>query len=94
MTTSRRLSGCRRIAESDVHTRHLLVLEQDADHLAQAEVRAEGELADAIAVRVGMTVGPEVFLKIAPVAVDRHQPTAANLEHHGVTSSVPYFALK
>ena len=53
------------IAEREVHAGHLLVLQQDADHLAQAEVGAERQLADAVAVLVGVAVVPEVVLEIA-----------------------------
>ena len=48
---------------------NLLVLQQDADHLPQAEVRPEGKLAYPIAVRVGVTVGPEVALEILALAL-------------------------
>ena len=47
-----------RIAERDMHARDLFVLQQDADHVAQAEVGAERQFADAVAVLVGVAVAP------------------------------------
>ena len=69
------------IAEREVDAGDLLVLQQDADHLAEAEVGAERELADAIAVGVGVAVVPEVALEIGAIAARRHEPAAADLEH-------------
>ena len=56
------------IAKREVDARHLLVLQQDADHLAQAEIGAESELADAVAVFVGVTVIPEIALEVGAIA--------------------------
>ena len=62
------------IAEREVHARHLLVLQQDADHVAETEVGAERELADAIAVGVGVAVVPEILLQVLALA---RAPTSA-----------------
>src|SRR5262245_4366639 len=70
------------ISECEVHAGNLLVLEQHADHLADAEVRAEGQLADARAVVVGMAVVPELALEVFPRAGDADQTPARDLEPH------------
>jgi len=48
-----------RIAEGDVDAGELLVLKDVADDALDAEVGADGELADAVGVFIGMGVGPE-----------------------------------
>src|SRR4051812_16415811 len=57
------------IAEGEVDAGHLLVLQQHADHVAQRQVGAEGELADAVAVLVGVAVLPEFLLEIFSYAL-------------------------
>src|SRR5882672_5570635 len=61
--------------------RHFLVLEQNANHLAKAEIRSERELADAIAVFVRVAVVPEVALEIGAIAPGGRQPAVSNLEN-------------
>src|SRR5688500_2919439 len=73
-----------RIPERDVDPRHLLVLEKDPDHLAQAEIGAERELSDALAVGVGVTVVPEILLQILAGALRVHEASTADLEHERV----------
>ena len=83
------------IAEGEVHAGDLFVLEQDADHLAQPEVGAERQLADPIAVAVGVAVGPEVLLEIGPLAA-APIPAArrGSRARNGVRSRMPYLPLK
>ena len=54
-----------RIAERDVHAGELLVLQDVADDAVKLDVRADRELADAVAVLVGVRVGPEVVAQRA-----------------------------
>ena len=68
------------VAEREVDARDLLVLQQDADHLAEREVGAERQLADAVAVLVGVAVVPELALEILALAVRATQPPAGDLE--------------
>jgi hypothetical protein len=50
-----------RIAERDVHAREFFVLQDVSDHFMQFHVGADGELADAVAVLVGVGVAPEIL---------------------------------
>src|SRR5580698_2152624 len=54
-----------RIAEGDVNAGKFFVLQDIADHLPYANVRANGELADTIRVFVGMRVSPEIVAQLA-----------------------------
>src|ERR1700716_2867744 len=63
-----------RVAEGEVDAGDLLVLQQHADHVLERDVGAEGELADATAVLVGVAVLPELLLEILARAVRRLQP--------------------
>jgi hypothetical protein len=45
-----------------MHAGKFFVLEQDADEFVEADVRAECEFADAVAVFVGVAVAPELSL--------------------------------
>src|ERR1039458_8510597 len=51
------------IAEGDVDSRDLLVLQNIADHVVHADVGADGELAHAVAEFVGVAVVPEFALQ-------------------------------
>ena len=66
-----------RVAEGEVDAGNFLVLQQVADHVAERDVGAEGELADAVAVLVGVAVVVK-FAEILAVAVNACQPTAAD----------------
>ena len=68
------------IAEGEVDAGDLLVLQQHADHVLERDVGAEGELADAVAVLVGVAVVPELLLEILTVAVRRLQASAGDLQ--------------
>ena len=72
------------IAEREMDARHLLVLQQNPDHFTQAEVRSERQLADAVAVRVGVAVGPEIPLQIGIAARRGDEPAGANLDRKSV----------
>ena len=80
------------IAEREVYARHLLVLKQNADHVAETEVRAKRELAHPIAVGVGMAVVPEVTLKILAIAAGRRETPILDVEHERrvVQAPVPW----
>ena len=67
------------IAEGNMHAGKFFVLEQDADHFGEAEVGAEGQLADAVAVFVGVAILPEFLFEILAVAMDVNQPRAFDL---------------
>ena len=82
------------IAEREVDAGDFLVLQQDADHLAEPEVGAERELADAVAVLVGVAVAPEVALEIGALAAGRHQPAIADLQHERRALEVAVLAVE
>src|SRR5207248_8929772 len=69
-----------RIAEGEVHTGNLLVLQQVSDHLVKGDVRPEGELADTVAVFVGVAVVPELLLEVGARAMHRDQASFGNLQ--------------
>src|SRR6267378_8144413 len=77
-----------RIAEGEVDPRDLLVLQQHADHVVERDVRAERQLADLVAVGVGMAIVPEFPLEILAGAVRRLQPAAGDLERQRRGSQV------
>ena len=56
--------GAVRVPEGDVNARELLVLQDVADDVRELDVGADGELADAIGVLVGVRVGPERRLQL------------------------------
>src|SRR5579863_2902159 len=68
------------IAEGDVHARKFLVLKKIADHLREAEVGAESELADAVAIFVGVAIIPEFLLQVLALAFHLLQPRAFDFE--------------
>src|SRR5438874_6303043 len=53
-----------RIAEGEMDTRRFFVLQEDADHSFERDIRAECQLADSVAIRVGVTVVPELVLQV------------------------------
>src|SRR5215831_11627217 len=67
------------IAEREMDARHLLVLEEDADHLRQRHVGPEGQLADDAAELVGAAVLAELALQLAALAVDADETAARDL---------------
>src|SRR5690242_2281071 len=48
-----------RIAKSEMYAGEFLILEQDADHLRQAQIGAKSEFADPVTVFVGVAIVPE-----------------------------------
>ena len=76
------------IAESDVDAGKFFVLKKDADHFGEAEVGAEGEFADAVAIFVGVAVIPEFLLEIFAIAVDFDQARVLDFEVSQETSSL------
>src|SRR5437762_12556498 len=69
-----------RVPERNVNTGDLLVLQEDANHLGERDVGAEGELADAIAFAVGVAVAPELAFEIGAGAADCTQSPAGDFE--------------
>ncbi len=53
-----------RIAESKMHARQFLILQQHTNHVGQAEVRAEGQFANAVAVLIRVAIFPEFLFQI------------------------------
>ena len=51
------------VAEGDMDAGELFILEDVADDALDADVGADGELADAVGVGVGVGVGPEIFFE-------------------------------
>src|ERR1700676_1445798 len=68
------------IAEGDVHAGKFFVLQKVADHLREPEVGAESQLADAVAIFVGMAIVPEFLLEVLALAFDLPQTRAFDLE--------------
>src|SRR2546430_17343617 len=60
--------------------RQLFVLQQDPDHLVQRDVGAEGELADAVAVFVGVAVLPELLLEVGARAMRSNEAALGDLQ--------------
>ena len=83
-----------RVPKRNVHAGKLLVLEQDADHFRKAEVGAEGQLADAVAVFVGVAVVPEFLLQILAVAMDFDQARIRNLQGERCGLQIAIFAVE
>src|SRR5690349_1967582 len=59
-----------------------LVLKEHADHFGKAEVGAESQFADAIAVFVGVAIIPELTLEILARAFESHQTRAFDGQLH------------
>ena len=74
--------------------RHFLILEQNTNHLAEAEIRSERELADTIAVFVRVAVVPEVALEIGAIALGRRQPAVSNLENQRRPAKAAVFRIE
>ena len=81
------------IAERDVDAGDLFVLQNVADHVVHGDVGADGELAHAVAVLIGMAVAPELvsqFLVGASAASRRRLSSTAMVS--GVSRRSPYFS--
>ena len=68
------------IAEGDVDAGEFFVLKDVADDALDAEVGADGELADAVGVFVGVGVGPEVGFELLVGAGATDDAVAGNLD--------------
>ena len=68
------------IAEGDVDAGKFLILQDVADDAGDADVGADGELADAVGVFVGVGVGPEVLLELLVGAGAGDDAVLRNLE--------------
>src|SRR5258708_25661949 len=82
------------IAEGDVDAGKFFVLQKDANPFRKSEVSAEGELAAAVAIFVGVAVAPKFFFEIFALALDMPQARAFDLEHHWRTPQVAVFAVE
>ena len=58
-----------RIAERDVNARELLVLQDVADHFLEFDIGADRKFANAIRIRIGVRVLPEVGFELFVLAV-------------------------
>src|SRR5713226_8486696 len=63
-----------------MHAGEFFVLKEDADHFGEAEVGAEGELAYAVAVFVGVAVVPEFRFEVFALAFDIPEARACDFE--------------
>ena len=77
------------IAEGDVDAGKFFVLQDIADDAGDADVGADGELADAVGVFVGVGVGPEVLLELLVGAGAGDDAVCAISMVSGVASSRP-----
>ena len=68
------------IAESDMNAGELLVLQNIADHPLHAQVGADGELAHAVGVFVGVRIGPEILFELLIHARTADDPVARDLD--------------
>src|SRR5215467_14995210 len=71
------------IAKGDVDTGKLFVLKQDADHFGQSKIGSEGQLADAVAVFVGVAIVPEFLPQVLALALYVHEPRGFDGEGEG-----------
>ncbi len=69
-----------RIAEGDVDAGIFFVLQNLADHVVELDVGADGELADAVAVLVGVGVAPEILFQFAVGGMRFSQAIALHLD--------------
>src|SRR5438270_12206384 len=65
-----------RIAECDVNSRILLVLQDFADQILEPDVSADRELAYAVTICVGVSVIPEIVFKFPVLGVSLRQTIA------------------
>ena len=71
------------VSEGDVDAGELLVLQDVADDVVYADVGADGELAYAVGVLVGVGVGPEVALEVLVVAGDFGDAVGLDVDGEG-----------
>ena len=80
-----------RITEREVDAGHLFILQQDADHRIERDVGAERELADAVAVLIGVAVRPELALQVGAIGTRRGQAAARHLERQRRRGQIAVF---
>src|SRR5579884_796676 len=76
------------IAKGDVDAWNLLVLKDIADNVPNGDIRADGELADTVAVLVRMAVTPEVVFKLTIGRMRLDKAAVANFERQRRGSEV------
>src|ERR1700730_3025795 len=72
------------VAEGDVDSGELLVLEEVADDPRKTHVCADGELADSVRVRVLSHVALYVGLELGVLSLERDQPAALDAHQDGL----------
>src|ERR1039457_3934831 len=77
-----------RIAERDVNAGDFLVLENVADDVMDGDVGADGELAHAVAVLVGMAVAPELGFEFLIVAAGFAQAAFRHFDGQRILAQV------
>src|SRR5437879_1694944 len=68
------------IPESEVHSGEFFILKQNPDHFGQSKVGAESELANPVAIFVGVAIAPEFLLQILAGTLDAYEPRALDLQ--------------
>src|SRR6266436_8512495 len=64
------------VSKRDVHAGKFFILQKNADHLGKSKIGAESELADTVAVFVGVAILPEFLLKVFAFAFHAKQASA------------------
>src|SRR5260370_7042018 len=82
------------IAECNVHAGEFFVLQQDADHPRKPEVGAERQLADTVAVLVGVAITPEFVFQILARAFGADQTTTGDLKHQRRALQIAVFSVE
>src|SRR5882724_7370444 len=67
------------VSKRDVHAGKFFILQKNADHLGKSKIGAESELADTVAVFVGVAILPEFLLKVFAFAFHANQASALDL---------------
>src|SRR5260370_27866659 len=80
-----------RIAERNMDARDLLILENVADHIANGNVGADGEFANAVAVFIGVAVIPELLLQGFVCGVSFDKPVVLYANGKRVVAAVAVF---
>src|SRR5258706_1207453 len=77
-----------RISERNMHSRILFILQNLPNHFLQINVRADGKLAHAVAVLVGVSVLPEVVFQFAIVRVRLSKPVLLHVDGQRILAEV------
>ncbi len=77
-----------------MHSRQLLILQQNPDHLAQPQIRPERQFPNAIAILIRMAIIPKFLFQILPVAAHRLQSRPGDLQHHRRIPQAPILRIE